>query len=59
MRKATHGVIFMEKRPGLEIRDPKLPAINAGRPGNGMETRRSDSPLPQDLPDADAKQVFE
>ena len=56
MRKATHGVIFMEKRPRLEIRDPKLPAINAGRPGNGMETRRSDSPLPQDLPDADRKQ---
>ena len=46
----------MEKRPGLETRDPKLPAINAGRPGNGMETRRSDSPLPQDLPDADRKQ---
>ena len=56
MRKTAHGVIFMEKRPGLEIRDPKLPAINADRPGNGMENRRSDSPLPQDLPDADRKQ---
>ena len=49
-----HGVIFMEKQ-GLEIRDPKLPAVNAGNPGNGMERRRSDSPLPRDLPDADAK----
>ena len=44
----------MEKRPGLEIRDPELPAVNAGRTGNGMEARRSDSPLPRDLPDADA-----
>ena len=58
MRKATHGVIFLEKQ-GLEIRDPKLPAVNAGKPGNAMELRRSDSPLPRDLPDADARQVFE
>ena len=49
----------MEKKQGPEIRDPKLPAINAGQSGNGMEARHSDSPLPQDLPDADAKQVFE
>ena len=46
----------MEKKQGPEIRDPKLPAINAGQSGNGMEARRSDSPLPQDLPDADRKQ---
>ncbi len=49
----------MEKRPGLEIRDPELPAINAGRTGNAMELRRSDSPLPQDLADADARQLVE
>ena len=49
----------MEKKQGPEIRDPKLPTINAGQSGNGMEARRSDSPLPQDLPDADARQQVE
>ena len=46
----------MEERPGLEIRDPELPAINAGRTGNGMEERRRGAPLPESLPDADRKQ---
>ncbi len=32
----------MDKReePGLEIRDPKLPAVRAGQAGNAMEARR-------------------
>ena len=47
MRKATHGVIFMEQQP--EARDP---AVNAGPTGNGMEGRRRGAPLPKDLPDS-------
>ena len=42
----------MDEKPGLEIRDPKLPAVRAGQPGNDMEARRRGAPLPADLPDA-------
>ena len=35
------------------------PAVNARRPGNGMESRRRGAPLPKDLADAIANQVFE
>ena len=54
MRNDRHGVIFLEQRS-----DGRGPAINAGPTGNGMEARRRGAPLPKDLADADAKQVFE
>lgn len=40
----------MEKQnPHLpdELNDPKLPVIHSSVPGNGMQQRRSDMPLPQ------------
>lgn len=43
MRHTAHGVIFMEdpeKTPGMEIRDPKLPAVRAEKTGNRMAARR-------------------
>ena len=48
----------MDKReePGLEIRDPKLPAVRAGQDGNAMEARRRGAPLPADLSDSIAQQ---
>ncbi len=42
----------MEHKPSHELRDPKLPRINAGTTGNGMESRRCSVPLPQSLDDA-------
>ncbi len=48
----------MDKKetPGLEVRDPKLPAIRAERSGSAMEARRRGAPLPADLADAMAQQ---
>ena len=42
--------------PGLEIRDPKLPAVRAGQTGNAMEARRRRAPLPKDLADSITRQ---
>ena len=52
------AIDFMKKTedPGLEIRDPKLPAVRAGQTGNIMEARRRGAPLPGDLPDSLARQ---
>ena len=46
----------MEDKETWEIRDPKLPQINAGTPGNGMENRRMGAPLPRDLANAAQQQ---
>lgn len=46
----------MEEKEKWEIRDPKLPQINGGTPGNVMENRRLGAPLPRDLSGAAAQQ---
>ena len=39
-----------------EVRDPKLPVINARDVGNAAEQRRCGAPLPTDLPSSAAQQ---
>ncbi len=46
----------MDERKGYTLWDPKLPTVNAGSTGNGMEARRCAEPLPADLTDAGAQQ---
>ena len=40
------------ENPGLEIRDPKLPAVRAGQTGNAMEARRRGPRPPADPAEA-------